>query len=117
SMQSEHSSLTLYSRKETLAMWQGQRPAANNGATPTLKLPIQVNISDEAVAIQAAEAVGNDGIDPKLKMLIAMIEAITGKRIKLLDAVPLTQPPTEGARQSNAPAEADWGLEYDLHES
>lgn len=100
-------------------MWRGQRTLAGEDAPSARPALAQVRISDQAVAIQAAEAGGDTAIDPKLKMLIAMIEAITGKRIKLLDAAALTQPPTAGARQTNAnpPAPADWGMEYDLHES
>lgn len=72
--------------------------------------------------MQAAEVQGQgEQLDPKLKMLIAMIEAITGKRIKLLDTSELGQAPAAGATPgngSNARApEADWGVEYDLHES
>lgn len=116
SIQSEQSSASVYSRTETLRAWQG--PRADDNAAPRAAAT-NVSLSDQAVAIQAAEANGDKAIDPKLKMLIAMIEAITGKRIKLLDATPLTQPPAEGARaaSANTPPAADWGMEYDLHES
>jgi hypothetical protein len=60
-------------------------------------------------------------MDAKLKLLIAMIEAITGKPIKLLDNSELSQPPAAGTTHGNvisSPApEADWGMEYDFHES
>jgi hypothetical protein len=117
SIQSEQSSASIYSRTETLRAWKG-RQADADAASPALPAT-QIRLSEQAVSIQAAEAAGDSGqIDPKLKMLIAMIEAITGKRIKLLDTAALTQPPAQGARQDNAnsPATADWGMQYDLHE-
>lgn len=120
SMQSEQSSLSLYSRSETLTAWKGARPGAQNAPAPA-QIP-RVQLSDQALAIQAAEVQEKgEQFDPKLKMLIAMIEAITGKRIKLLDASELSQPPAGGATQGNggnaAVPEADWGMEYDFHES
>ena len=117
SMQSEQSSASLYSRTETLRTWKGRQPAMDT--VPAGGPATQVRLSEQAVSIQATEAGRDANIDPKLKMLIAMIEAITGKRIKLLDAVTLNQPPTAGARlgNGNSPVPADWGMEYDLHES
>jgi hypothetical protein len=50
-----------------------------------------------------------------------MIEAMTGKKIRVIDSSDLTQAPaacTPGKVSSSAPApEADWGMEYDFHES
>ena len=120
SMQSEQSSLSVYSRSETLTAWRGARPGAQADSPPASAPRIQ--LSDEALAIQAAEVQSKgEQLDPKLKMLIAMIEAITGKRIKLLDTGELGQAPAAGAAPSNSsnarPPEADWGVEYDLHES
>lgn len=120
SMQSEQSSLSIYSRSETLTAWKGARPGSQPTSVPR-QVP-QVQLSDEALSIQAAEVrEKGEQFDPKLKMLIAMIEAMTGKRIKLLDASELSQPPAAGAshgNNGNTPVpEADWGMEYDFHES
>lgn len=123
SMQSEQSSLSLYSRSETLIAWKGARPGTQNTPTP-VPTPL-VQLSQEALSIQAAEVQEQgDQIDPKLKMLISMIEAITGKRIKLFDSSELQQASAGGTSTSSgraavaeSEAEANWGMEYDLHES
>lgn len=103
-------------------MWKGQRPDAAAAPAPVARPAPQVKLSDQALALQATEQKQNGKqLDPKLKLLITMIEAITGKQIKLLNTSELTQPPAAGAGQGsggNAPApEADWGMEYDFHES
>ena len=120
SMQSEQSSLSIYSRSESLLAWKGARPGTQ--PAPVARPVPQVQLSDEALAIQAAEVQDQGAqFDPKLKMLIAMIEAITGKQIKILNSSELSQPPAAGVAQGgkgNTPApEADWGMEYDFHES
>lgn len=121
SMQSEQSSLSLYSRSESLRIWKGQRP----GTAPTSAAPQkpQLQLSDQALSIQASEQTKNgDPIDPKLKLLIAMIEAITGKQIKILNTGALTQPSSPHAAGA-APAargaapDPGFGMAYDLHES
>ena len=101
-------------------MWKGQRPDA--AAAPAARPAPQVKLSEQALALQATEEKQNgEQLDPKLKLLITMIEAITGKQIKLLNTSELTQPPAAASGQGsggNIPApEADWGMEYDLHES
>lgn len=124
SMQSEHSSLSLYSRSETLKTWKGPRPGSENAA-PASPMA-RISISDQAKSIQAAEEAHEKGnpLDAKLKLLVAMIEAMTGKKIKILDSSEFTQPaaacPPGNAGSnggSTATPEADWGMEYDFHES
>ena len=121
SMQSEHSSLSIYLRTESMRSWRGSRPDSPNPA-PSPPAP-QVKLSEQALSIQAAESKNGEQIDPKLKMLISMIESITGKRIKLFDSSELQQVAagsTGGSANNGTPvteAEADWGMEYDFHES
>lgn len=121
SMQSEHSSVSLYSRTESFRQWQGNRPGTDT--PPALPTKPTVLLSDEALSIQATDAKERDDqIDAKLKLLITMIEAITGKPIRLFNSSELQQPSASGAGQSAGNAtvavpEANWGMEYDFHES
>lgn len=126
SMQSEQSSLSVYSRSESLRMWKGQRPETTPPSTVPQKR--QVQLSDQALSIQAAEQTqSGETVDPKLKLLIAMIEAITGKQIKILNTGALSQPPAStasgGAPAGSRPATGNttpdpgFGMAYDLHES
>ncbi|MFT0531566.1 hypothetical protein ACMHYJ_01850 [Castellaniella hirudinis] len=146
-MNSQHAAFSSKTTQETLRMWVGdQRPdfegRASAGHAPTDK---QVAISEagRAAASQlasaspaetqdAAGAQQADGIqaasenalkDPKMRLLISVVEALTGKKIQLLDAGELqaaSQDMTEAAEQARQAAEAapraGWGLEYDYHE-
>ncbi|MDE2600430.1 MAG: VCBS repeat-containing protein [Rhodocyclaceae bacterium] len=119
SMQSEHSSVSIYSRMESLRAWKGS-PAGSANPAPRTPTP-QVLLSDKGVAIQAAAANGEEAqLDPKIKLLIAMIEAITGKPVKFFNQASLAQPPAAGnsaPASATPPSAADWGMTYDLHES
>lgn len=117
SIQSQQTSVSAYTRTETLRAWKGARP---DSATNSLG-GSRVQLSDKAISIQATKPETIDPGDAKLKMLIAMIEAITGKPIKLLSSSELQQPPAAGSSVGNGagmPApEANWGMEYSLNES
>lgn len=76
----------------------------------------------EAVDAQA-EAIESD---PKLKLLVTLIEAFTGRKVKLLDASELTQAANSASVASSELAQAGsaqaeqpqgWGIEYDRRES
>lgn len=69
-------------------------PANAEPAAPRATL---ADISDDALAIdQAAPSLDgeNDTLDPRLRMLIAIIEAMTGRRIALFDGKHLQATPT-----------------------
>ena len=96
--------------------WQSQAPATSNAATAKA----------DAVA-QADAAVRND---PRLAMLIDMVESITGRRIRVFDARELQSgasnadlPVQLGASGSQAgaaalpAAPAGWGLELDSRQT
>src|SRR5690606_11362934 len=62
--------------------------------------------------------------DPKLRVLISMIEALTGRKVQLLDVGALQQAPSKQPVDNTAqqPANAaeqrvGWGLEYDRRET
>lgn len=105
------------------------QPVVSALAQGTAARPIPANSAEGALSGQdtagvesvdaQAEAIESD---PKLKLLITLIEAFTGRKVKLLDPSELTQ--ASGA--SSAPAvpaqgQADqpqgWGVEYDRTES
>lgn len=138
SMQSQHSSLSVYTRTESLRVWKGNNGNAGGGggggtsgasATPNRNPSNPANsvsLSARARAAQAADSGDGRQLDPRLKMLIAMVEAITGKRVRIFDASELGQgnatsaAPTAGDSanaNANTAANADFGLAYDYHES
>lgn len=142
----QHTSVKHRVVDETLRVWVGdQRPdfEGRNGAggLPTAS---QVAISDAArqavaqtnaaVDTQASEtnnvseiddAVDQAMMDPKLQVLISVVEAFTGQKIRLFESGKLAfEQPQSAPTQQHAPADADqapqrqgWGLEYDRHES
>ncbi|MFZ4700816.1 MAG: hypothetical protein ACOYMG_12270 [Candidatus Methylumidiphilus sp.] len=114
SMQSSHAKSQQSSVKETLNVWVN--PPASNTLAPateqvTLSSAGQAKLANEASSInQAASDAQND---PKLQLIIAMIEKITGRKVKLLDAshlgsAPSATPSTPGVQRSNA----GFGMEY-----
>lgn len=135
SMLSQHSSSSLYTRKESLNQWVGNRrleqlnvasaataPVLATSATPSL------NLSAQGLATQAAEAAkDSQNKDPKLTLLELMLEQLTGERVRLIDvsdlapsAAPLvvTGPgASTGSTATNTTRPAGFGMEYDLHES
>lgn len=135
SMQSEHSSLSLYTRTESLKVWRGNSDAqtpkvSDTGAPPQAT---RVSLSAQARAAHATYAAstadnGNDGpqLDPRMKLLIAMVEAITGKPVRIFDASQLNQGASAGNASPNSTSASragadggttDAGLAYDFHES
>jgi len=151
SMASEHSYSRQVSRTETLRAWVGdQRPDFEgmgvNG--DQVASSVKVAISDAArqavaaaVQEQSAPAEGkradqvadleavDEGShhDPKLDLLIRIIEALTGQKVQIMDGRDIDQlanadkdmanaatikTPTESQRQPQG-----WGVEYEFHES
>lgn len=104
-------------------MWTGDRNSrgAGNNA-PTAAAGERVQLSDEARAAQQADALSaaDDAAtsDPRLSMLIRMIEFITGKPVKLMRLDDLQNPasasqgtaPTSGAAANER---AGFGIAYD----
>lgn len=150
-MHSQHTYTKTVSQTETLRAWVGdQRPdfeRMGNGE-PTDRSP-RVAISDaarQAVAAASAdrpdrtdatadtgstsaiEAVGDDAAhDPKLDLIIRIIEALTGKKIKLMDpsdfgklssavAAGGTELQKTAGQADEQPPRQGWGVEYDYHE-
>lgn len=124
-MESSHVASRQHEVKESLRMWTGQRGPRAGGDDNRLRASDNDHVSlSEAGKAQSAED-ENAAVDkdPKLLLLRLMIEAMTGKRIRVIDAsdlqaagdTPALQSPTA---QASAPAPAaGYGLEYDYHSS
>ena len=124
-MESSHVASRQHEVKESLRMWTGQRGPRPGGEDTRPRAPDNDHVSlSEAGKAQSAED-ENAAVDkdPKLLLLRLMIEAMTGKRIRVIDAgdlqaagdTPALQSPTA---QASAPAPAaGYGLEYDYHSS
>jgi len=151
-MDSQHAYSREVSRTETLRVWVGDQPPdsnapAGNGSTPADS--VRVAISDaarQAVAAaseQSPALAPEDGAgqvaavdsahdhavsDPRLRLLIRIVEALTGQKVILMDADDLRAITGDHAvssdagssgitQQDNAPAPRHgWGVEYDYRE-
>lgn len=102
-------------------MWVGSQRPDFEGRGTTQTPASQVRISDTGRAAQAADR-DRDALDgdPRLLLLKTIIEALTGREIKLLSAqdINLDQQPID-LQDPNQPATrpAGYGVEYDHHES
>lgn len=152
-MNSQHTYARTVSQTETLRAWVGdQRPdfEGMNASDRPVGGAARVAISDaarQAVAAASADrpdtadaatdtsqadaigATGDDAAhDPKLGLIIKIIEALTGKKIKLMDPSQLGKLSSaddalaraelnKAANQaSSQPTQQGWGVEYDYHE-
>ena len=148
SMASEHTYARQVSRTETLHAWVGdQRPDFESQGNNANSMPgsTKVAISEaarQAVAaavqqegavtkqygagqVEGASAVNDESLnDPKLDLLIRIVEALTGKKVKILDAndfgkltdVNQDLQKTGVTPESNQNPAQGWGVEYDYHE-
>lgn len=130
-LQASHLSFNRREVTERLEMWVGERPAGGRpqgiGALAAAPARPEVEISADALAAREAEAAtdesGDDALDPRIRFLKHLIEALTGRAINTLHPgdfrpdeaaeVNLEQPPAAG-RGANAPQRAGFGIEYDF---
>lgn len=136
-MASQHQAVQKHSKSESLRTWVGNRRPdfEGNGERGGLSIRDRVALSEqaraaaqssgtektaEAAAIDPDKALEND---PRAMLIRLMIEAFTGKKIKVTSAEGIksdaaAQP---AAQASQAPAQqpesAGFSLEYDYHES
>lgn len=125
-MAATHAASQRHAVSESLRMWVGrERPDfEGRGAAPAPAS--QVDISDAAKAAQGSEARAADKdrdpaeSDPRLLLIRAMLEFLTGRKIKVFDArelgpdQPAPEPPGSGRQ---APPAAGYGVEYDYRET
>ncbi|MCX5874948.1 MAG: VCBS repeat-containing protein [Deltaproteobacteria bacterium] len=136
SLASTHALHEEQTREESLRLWVGDtRPVFAGEKGPAAA---QVQISPEARQLQQAAAqslVGDTAAatpldaspseDPKLKAMRLILEALTGKKIRITSFEPAAAEnsasypgATQGANPANSPpARQGWGLEYDLVET
>ncbi|MBV5297549.1 MAG: hypothetical protein JZU64_05250 [Rhodoferax sp.] len=143
-MQSQHASASLRTSQTSLRAWVGsQRPDFEGQETPrramtgtrltlseaaraSLARAMPAVLSQTQAVSEAEDAVSND---PRLRLLMDMVEAITGHAVKIFDARQLQLQPASVAMPAqptsatapaaaNAPPEpAGWGLEIDTTET
>lgn len=118
SLASRHALVERHSLSESLRVQQETAPPARPAGDP-------VSLSDAGKAAQQAdrlsemrEAVEND---PRMQLLIGMIEALTGRKIRILSMRDLqtieTLPPEAIQDSGQIRPNTDFGLEYERHET
>ncbi|MGE5491292.1 MAG: VCBS repeat-containing protein [Actinomycetota bacterium] len=120
-MASTHAASQHHEIRESLRMWVGSQRPDFEGRGRVQTPASQVQISDTGKAAQAADK-DRDALDgdPRLLLLKTIIEALTGREIKLLSAQDINQDQQPVDLQDpNQPATrpAGYGVEYDYHES
>ncbi|MDP2784296.1 MAG: hypothetical protein Q8O38_06845 [Sulfurimicrobium sp.] len=131
-LSSQHATVERHSLRETLRAWVGAERPDFEGRDRPLKRPAadQVSISAQGQAAQKSAAVsdvqGAVDNDPRMQLLIYMVEAMTGKKIKIMSmkdlqpaqtapAESLQDPKTTGGQPASQPA--GFGVEYERHET
>lgn len=127
---SQHAAVEKHTVRESLRAWTGNERPDFEGRNPAPARPAidRVSLSNEGKAAQSADPVGDeqDAVenDPRLALLISMIEALTGKKVKILSMKDLqgsdAPPPPQLQDPNQATAErapAGFGVEYERHET
>jgi hypothetical protein len=134
----QHSALAFQARQERfvtqrstqhLALWQGERPGTERAPRAAEASHRHAQDRADTAPTHAASRTPSDRTEtlpPHLQTLARMIEAITGRPVRLLDLDPTTattaqaQPPTDARTlaptttgQPPAPAPQGWGLVYE----
>lgn len=132
-MSASHLATQTHEVSESLNFWVGQRQRQDAGTAPQATPSTTVDLSTNAQNSQSAGALNkelNDAVnkDPKLRLIMDMLQFITGRPVKLLDMADLqstnqgggtVSPSTDAAPAAQNPAStsAGFGLTYDYHES
>lgn len=128
-LQSSHFSMQQLKVSERLEMWR-DAPAEAASGQPRAR-PDLVRLSGEGIAAQQADATAAvedvTDSDPRLAVLISMIEALTGRPVRFLRMSDLqggvsmqaAAAPAPNAKQGEetAPRRAGFGIEYDYEAS
>jgi len=138
-LQSQHTSVSLRSQQTTLRAWVGSQRPDFEGRRQ-LQAPqqgVQLMLSPGAAQAQTERTdkieQANDAVrnDPRLRLLMDMVEAITGRAVRVFDArelqagsgataAPSQPPPAAAPADGTAAASAKpagWGLEIDTQET
>lgn len=129
-MASSHVFQQSSSVRESLRMWVGkQRPEFEGRNQPAAREPVQ--ISDAGKSAQQTDSIDNkkdaSNGDPRIQMLISLIEALTGRKVTIFDASQLQAAQaqntgdlpqaTQQSSQQTSQQPAGYGVEYDYHAS
>ncbi len=133
-LSSQHSHVEKREMRESIRAWAGMERPDFEGRGRPLKLPPvdHVSISAQGKAAQKSEAVSDTreaeavNSDPRLQLLISMVEAMTGRKIRILtmkdlqaagtpSAESLQGPKTAG--EGTVPQQAGYGVEYERQET
>lgn len=121
-MAASHASLQHREVSESLRTWRGQQRPASAGESPRpVPSPAEkLTLSDKACKTQADETNTTVNNDPKLALLLSMIERLTGRKVRVFDAADLQSGRPPAAMPdvvASSPPPAGFGVEYDRHES
>lgn len=120
-LSSQHQAYRVERVEESLRMWRGDPPPEQ----PARAAPaVVVQISDAGRCRCAEPASEEEALEPRLQVLVDMLEALTGRRIRIFDASDLSlSPETEAALDEVADqaqraenGRVGWGIEYERHE-
>ena len=137
---SQHASSTQTSVEESLRVWVGQQRPDFEGNRAATALPVAQTVATiSAAGQQAAAQASNEaqanaemqdaasqfGHDPRMLLLISLVEALTGQKVRLFNPNDLkhgdtaqAQPPQASTTATPAGSQRQgWGLEYDRHET
>lgn len=114
--------------QESLRVWVGERPADGREVAQSARErrdPVSLSAEGLASAASDVPAEAEDAIDadPRLTLIRIMIEALTGKKIRIFDAEELQAAHSRSNRQAEAPdtpsqpPPAGFGIEYDASHS
>ena len=127
---SQHASVEKRSLKESLHAWTGPRRPDFEGAGTDATRPSAdvVTLSDQAKAAQEAETIAQSEDvathDPRLQVLISLVESLTGKKINIvsMDDLMKHDDSVEEIKDLNQDNDrgtptAGFGVEYERHET
>ncbi|OJW75879.1 hypothetical protein [Thiobacillus sp. 65-1402] len=131
-LSSQHASVAQHTMRESLRAWIGpERPDfEGRGEVAGRAETDRVSISGEGKAAQESDAVSGAreaaDTDPRMQILISMVEALTGEKIRVMSMQELRPspapsleplPPPGAAGKPVAPRPAGFGIEYARHET
>ncbi len=132
-MASSHIATARQEVRESLRMWVGRERPDFEHQRPHRGQSERVQLSDAGKAAQRAEAAEREHDvaegDPRYKLLVGLIEALTGHKVRIFDAakleaarsdaadVPAPPSPAQAARSAGPEQRAGFGVEYDYHAS
>lgn len=122
-LSSQHQAVERREVKASLNFWTGD---AGQPATATSVVLDKVTLSSQSqqlVSSQKTESLsdtGDEALDPRMQMLVALMERMTGNKIRIFSAQDMAPAePLPALRQPSGatPPRAGFGLEYDYHET